>query len=156
MRHTAPVKAGFALVKAVSAREALRRCWAGLLMALLALGSLPLGAAHADPGDYRVTDGASVYLGNARLFARPCVVQADRAYREIPEYREIVDKGMTDKDPRYHFLMKKASERFLEAVRALGRDLDHDLVAEVGAVRATKEGVSEPPDRTSDLIARLR
>lgn len=140
----------------VPAPALLRGGLVGLLLALLVLGSLPLPGAFADPGDWRVTDSAAVYLGNARLFARPCVVLADRVYREIPEYREIVDKGMTDKDPRYHFLMKKASEKFLEAVRHMARDLDHDLVAEVGAVRATKEGVAEPPERTADVISRLR
>ncbi|MFM8978930.1 MAG: hypothetical protein ACKOSS_00470 [Planctomycetia bacterium] len=132
-----------------------RGCLA-LLLALLSLVARPAHAAWADPGDYRVTDSAAVYLGNARLFARPCVVRADRVYREIPEYREILEHGLTDKDPRYHFLMKKASEKFLDAVRQMARDLDHDLVAEVGAVKATKDGVAEAPERTSDVVSRLR
>jgi DNA-binding MarR family transcriptional regulator len=40
-------------------------------------------------------------------------------YRSIAEYREILDKGLTDKDVRYHFLMRKASDKFSRAVQSL-------------------------------------
>ena len=62
----------------------------------------------------------------------------------------------TDKDARYHFLMKKASEKFLDATRQMAKELDFDLVAEVGAVRSTKRDVAAPPDRTDDIVSRLR
>jgi hypothetical protein len=134
-----------------------RHPWALGLLAVLALVlALPAGVAWAEAGDYRVVDGGKVYLGNGRLFARPCVVQADRVYREIAEYREILDKGLTDKDARYHFLMKRASERFLDAVKRMATELDFDLVAEVGVVKPAKRGVEGAPERTDDVISRLR
>ena len=125
-------------------------------LALLAVVALAPGAAWAEVGDYRLVDGGVVYLGNSRLCARPCVIKADLVYREIAEYREITDKGLTDKDVRYHFLMKKASEKFLEAVKLMAKELDLDLVAEVGAIKPAKRGVAAPTDRTDDVISRLR
>jgi len=126
-----------------------------VLTALFALAHAPQRAC-ADVGDYRLVDGGVVYHGNGRLFSKPCVIQADRVYRQIAEYREILDKGLTDKDVRYHFLMKKASEKFLESVRQLAKELDLDLVAEVGAVKVGRRGVEAPADRTDDVISRLR
>lgn len=125
-------------------------------LALLLSLSLGLASASADVGDYRVVDGGGVYLGNGRLFARPGVIQADRVYLSIPEYKEIRDKGLTDKDARYHFLMKRASERFLEAVKVTGRDFDLDLIAEVGAVKPARAGAPAIAERTDDVISRLR
>lgn len=140
------------------ARNVSRIGFVGTVLAILALMGVTfrLPTAQADMGDFRVTEGGAVYLGNPRLFSRPCVVLADSIYREIAEYREILEKGLTDKDVRYHFLMRKASERFTEAVKQMARELDHDLVAEVGACKAARREVAAPPERTSDVISRLR
>jgi hypothetical protein len=124
----------------------------GVLALALALLATP---ASADMSNYRVADAAGIYHGNCRLFTKPCVVKADRVYRSIAEYKEILDKGLTDKDVRYHFLMKKASERFLEAVKRMAKDLSQDLVGEVGAIKSAKAGVSDPTERTDDVISRL-
>lgn len=112
--------------------------------------------AFAGVGDYRCADPNKVYFGNARLFQKPCTIDSDRVYKQIPEYREIVDKGLTDKSPRYHFLMKKASKRFNEAVKQMARDMDHDLVAEAGVVKKAKKGAKDVPDRTDDVIANVK
>jgi hypothetical protein len=132
----------------------------GTLRATLAL-ALALSCAAvavAGVGDYRCGDESKVYHGNPRLFQKPCHLSADRVYAEIPEYQEIVRKGLTDKDPRYHFLMKKASERFGEAVKAMARDAayNHDLVAEDGTIRKEKQDAADIPDRTDATIAKLR
>lgn len=148
-------RAGSPAVRVHPKRTCIRTCTWTCLAMLLSLG-LGLSSAAADVGDYRVVDGGGVYLGNARLFARPCVIQADRVYLAIPEYKEIREKGLTDKDARYHFLMKRASERFLEAVKVTGRDLDVDLIAEVGAVKAARTGAPAISERTDDVISRLR
>jgi hypothetical protein len=130
--------------------------WAGLVAALaLVLGVVQTRTAAAEMSDYRVTDTTAIYHGNCRLFTKPCVVKADRVYRSIPEYKEILDKGLTDKDVRYHFLMKKASERFVEGVKRMARELNQDLVGELGAIKAAKTGVAEPLERTDDVISRL-
>ena len=117
---------------------------------------LGTGTALAGVGDYRCADPNKVYFGNARLFQKPCEIDSDRVYKHIPEYKEILDKGLTDKSPRYHFLMKKASARFNEAVKQMARDMDHDLVAQKGIVKKAKKGAKDVPDRTDDVIANLK
>ena len=119
----------------------------------LVLALAPL--AEAGLGDYRCTDPGRVYHGNARLIRKPAVVSADRVYGEIPEYQTILREGLTDKDVRYHFLMKEASKKFSRAVKAMARAHSHDFVAEVGAIEVVRKGATEPPDRTSEVIAKL-
>lgn len=112
-------------------------------------------AAEAGLGDYRCTDNGRVYHGNARLIRKPAVVSADRVYSRIPEYQQILREGLTDKDVRYHFLMKEASKKFTRAVKAMAKALGFDFVAEVGAITVVRKGAKEPPDKTSDVISRL-
>jgi hypothetical protein len=124
-----------------------------IALAVLLVGAPP---AHADGKPaYRVDDPTLVYLGNPRLFKKPCVVSADRVYRAIPEYREILEKNLTEKDVRYHFLMKRASDKFGAAVKDLARDLGHDLVAATGAVAANTADAPPVPDCTDAAIQRL-
>ena len=104
---------------------------------------------------YRVDDVSLVYFGNPRLFKKPAEVSADRVYRAIPEYKEILDKNLTDKDVRYHFLMKKASEKFCKAVDTLAKDLAYDLVAGKGAVILVTTDAPAVPDATDATISRL-
>src|SRR5688572_20882431 len=52
-----------------------------------------------------VVDAAKVYLGQAATCKAPSVVDADRIYKAIPEYRRIVEKGLTDKDAEYSLLL---------------------------------------------------
>jgi hypothetical protein len=104
---------------------------------------------------YKVDDPTLVYLGNPRLFKKPCAVSADRVYRAIPEYQEILEKNLTDKDVRYHFLMKKASDKFSRAVKDLARDLAYDLVAGSGAVSPANKDTPAVPDETASAISRL-
>lgn len=131
------------------------RLTAGLsVLSLLAI-LLLCTSAEASVGDYKCVDPTQVYLGNAKLFQRPCVISADRVYRNISEYREILDKGLTDKDVRYHMLMNKASEKFADAIKKMARKHRHDLVAERGAVEPKKKGVDQPADRTSEAISAL-
>jgi hypothetical protein len=123
--------------------------WALALGLLLGLG----GDARAD--DYRCADHSGIYYGNPRLIKKPAVISAGQVYRHIPEYVEIIEGGLTDKDARYHFLMKKASERFAKAVREMARDLEHDVVGEVGAIQKRGDDAPEPPDRTSEVTQRI-
>ena len=126
-----------------------------IVVALLAAAVTPREAAADGKPVYRVDDTTLVYFGNPRLFRKPCEVSADRVYRAIPEYREILDKNLTEKDVRYHFLMKKASEKFAAAVKALARDLSHDLVAGTGAVQRNATDAPPVPDATDATIQRL-
>ena len=125
---------------------------------LLVIGAFVLGTAAtvaAGVGDYTCTDPSKVYYGNHRLFQRPATVSCDKVYDAIPEYQEIVKKGLTDKDPRYHILMKKASKRFSAAVKKMAKSKNHDLVACTGAVKKAKEKAKDIPDRTKECIKAL-
>ena len=85
----------------------------------------------------------------------PAVVSADRVYAQIKEYQQILREGLTDRDVRYHFLMKEASKKFAKAVRKMARSLGHNFVAEQGAIRIVRKDAPPPPDRTSEVISRL-
>jgi hypothetical protein len=104
---------------------------------------------------YKVSDPALVYLGNPRLFKKPAAVSADRVYRAIPEYVEILEKKLTDKDVRYHFLMKKASDKFSKAVRDVATAGGYDLVAGTGAVVPGTAETPAVPDVTAATIGKL-
>jgi hypothetical protein len=126
--------------------------------AMAALAPAPrLAAAEEKKSEpaYRVNDPTQVYVGNPRLFKKPAAVGADRVYRAIPEYAEILEKNLTDKDVRYHFLMKKASEKFAKAVQALAKDAGYDLVAGANAVSPANADTPAVPDETANAIAKL-
>lgn len=106
-------------------------------------------------GDYRCTDPSKAYYGNVAMIRRPGVVRSDDVFARIPEYREIRSKGLTDKAPRYHFLMKKASERFTGAVAAAARAGGYDFVSETGTIQVEDPEAPPPADLTQDVIARL-
>ena len=120
----------------------------------LLLGGL-VSVADAGVGDYDCSDPSKVYYGNHRLFQRPAHVDCDKVYGRISEYQEIVRRRLTDKDPQYHILMKKASKRFAAAVKKMARDKRHDLVAQSGSVRKSKDKAKDIPDRTDDVIQAL-
>ena len=127
-------------------------CRVALVVGALVVSLLPATARADDKAPaYRVDDPSLVYVGNPRLFKKPCLVSADRVYKSIPEYVEILDKNLTDKDVRYHFLMKKASDKFLHAIREAGKEGGYDLVAGTGAV----SGTPTPPDITDAAIGKI-
>ena len=125
------------------------------LLGLVAVLALVAPLALASVGAYTCSDPSKVYYGNARLFQRPAEVDCDKIYDRISEYQEIVRRGLTAKEPQYHLLMKKATERFSEAVKAMARAQQHDLVAQVGVVAKAKKDAQDVPDRTQDVIAKL-
>ena len=129
-----------------------------LVAAPLALVAAPLALADdaKEKGPaYRVLDVSQVFVGNPRLFKKPCAVDADRVYKAIPEYQEILAKNLTDRDVRYHFLMKKASDKFARAVRALAKEAEYDLVAGAGAVVPATADAPAVPNGTDGVISRL-
>jgi len=153
---------GLGLRRSLPRSLALLAAWSlsVVLPAALVVGGWALAAPSAQAADekapaYRVNDVTQVFVGNPRLFKKPCVVSTDRVYRAIPEYKEILEKNLTDKDVRYHFLMRKASDKFSRAVQALARDLSYDLVAGTGAVTATSAESPAIPDGTDGAISRL-
>ncbi len=142
-------------------RRKFAACWVAAIALVLVAGFTTAGNASAagskdeKPPQYRVDDVSLVYLGNPRLFKKPCAVSADRVYRAIPEYQEILDKNLTDKDARYHFLMKKASEKFSKAIEEASKADGYDLVAGTGAVSPANSDTPAVPDVTAATIAKI-
>lgn len=97
-------------------------------------------------------DAARVYYGKAATCKAPAVVDADRVYRTISEYKKIVEKKLTEKDAEYSMLMLRATRRFRSAVEGVAGDGSYDLVAATGAV--TWEGHTVP-DVTDATIRKV-
>ncbi len=99
-----------------------------------------------------VIDAAQVYYGAPATCKAPAVVDADRVYRAIPEYKKILDNKLTEKDPNYSMLLLRASRKFKKAVESGATDKAADLVANLGAV--TWEGHTVP-DITDTVLEKL-
>lgn len=122
----------------------------GVLAAILVgLGMSRSGFAADDP-DFEVTDGAGIYYGNGDHPKAPAVILADDVWAEIPEYKQIVEEELTDDDPEYHLLLKKATRRFTEALRKAATRDGYDMIGEVGAIKAN--GKNKIPNITDDLV----
>ena len=119
-------------------------------------GSSDEDVAERGLGDYTVLDASRPYLGRAALVMKPAVVRIDAVYGHVSEYQDILRERLGDSQPRYHLLMRKASQRFGEAVAAMARALGHDYVCEAGTIEVSRDGVAPPPDRTDEVIARLK
>jgi hypothetical protein len=125
-------------------------------LTVLVVGWMAFAApVEAGVGDYTCNSPSKVYYGNQRLFQRPASVDCDRVYARIPEYKQILSRRLTDKDPQYHLLMKKATKRFSAAVQKMARAKNHDLVAQMGAVRKAKDKAKDIPNRTDEVIKAL-
>ncbi|MHC4924742.1 MAG: hypothetical protein ACYTG4_11835 [Planctomycetota bacterium] len=118
--------------------------------------SLHAGGGETEPAkkaDRPTIDSAQVYYGEPAACKKPAVVDADRVFLAIPEYRKIVDDGLTEKDAKYSVLLLKATHRFKAAIRAAAEASGNDLVANVGAVEWEGHDV---PDLTEDALTALR
>ena len=122
----------------------------GIVACVLALAVLPARGEKQDH-DYEVTDPSAVYLGSGKHPKSPAVISADKVWAEIPEYKTILEEGLTDEDARYHLLMRKATKRFEDALVKEAKRESYDLIAEVGAVKALKKG-KKIPSATAGLI----
>ena len=105
--------------------------------------------------DYEIQDRRKLYLGNGTGIRRPAVVEANRAYALIPEYRRIQAEGVSPDVPLYTLLLKAASDHFLEVLRPIAASHGHDVVAEVGAIRVLNASAPQPPDLTSEVVTAL-
>jgi len=123
-----------------------------LVRVLIAGFAAALPAAAADEASFEVVDAEAVYYGKGKHPKAPGVLSAGDVWAEIPEYRRIIDEELTDDDPEYHLLLRKATERFNQALRKVAKREGHDMLGEVGAIVATGEEPKEIPDVTQDLV----
>jgi hypothetical protein len=102
--------------------------------------------------DRPVVDKTQVYFGKACHCKAPAIVDADRVYRSIAEYKQILDKKLTEKDAEYSMLLLKAGRKFRAAVEAAATDNANDLVANLGAVKWEGHTV---PDLTDAALKKV-
>jgi len=125
------------------------------LAALLGAMCLVLGGAKTAKADdseaaFEVVDTDSIYLGTGKNPKAPGVMVADDVWKEIPEYKKILDDDLTEDDPEYHLLMLKATERFNKALKALAKRDSYDMLGEVGSIKSTNG--AKIPDVTKEMI----
>jgi hypothetical protein len=96
-------------------------------------------------------DESQVYYGNPARFKKAGEIVCDSVFREIPEYKKILDEGLTE-GVRYDFLLLRANQKFRRALKAVHRNDGYDLVAEVGAITIQGKTV---PDITQTVIDAL-
>jgi hypothetical protein len=94
--------------------------------------------------------GEKIYFGKSEGARNPAVIAARSVFLEIEEYKKLVDKGLTDKDPEYFVLLAEANRKFYAAVTKAAGDHKYDCVAEEGTV--TIKAV----DATSQVIGALK
>jgi hypothetical protein len=126
-----------------------------LLVPCLTLGS---SAVRADDEPRKeearpVIDKTQVYFGCASTCKAPAVVDADKVYRAIPEYKKILDQKLTEKDAEYSILLLRASKRFRSAVEGAATDAGNDLVANQGAVKWEGHTVPDLTDAALKKVA---
>jgi hypothetical protein len=126
---------------------------ATLTVAILLLAPLVLASEEAR---YEVDEG-DIYLGDPTSFSKPAVVDVDRVYHQIPEYRQIVERDIDQSDPKYLILMRKASDKFRAALRDAGDAEGYDLIGATGAIRpkGKDKGKRKVPDITKLVISKL-
>ena len=95
--------------------------------------------------------GGSVYYGKLEGAQKPAELVAKTVFAEIPEYKKIKEKGLTEDDPEYWILLGKANDKFYAAVRKIGEQFKFDVVIEKGSSRFD----STPPDVTQKVISAL-
>jgi len=119
----------------------------------MVLGALLAGKARADDDyDFEVVDASAIYFGDGSHPKTPAIIEANKVWAEIPEYKKILDQNLTEDDPEYHILMRKATERFEKALKKVADREKYDMIGELGSIRSVGEDKKEIPDATQQLI----
>jgi hypothetical protein len=116
----------------------------------LAAAVRPVAAEDPEEASFEVVDSDGIYFGTGKSPKTPGVLVADDVWKEIPEYKKILDDELTEDDPEYHLLMLKATERFNKALKALAKRDSHDMLGEVGSIKANNG--AKIPDVTAVMI----
>lgn len=121
-----------------------------ILAAVVGCLAVPNVARGDEDAAFEVVDPDGVYYGKGTRPKTPGVLVADDVWKEIPEYKKILDDELDEDDPEYHLLMLKATERFNQALKALAKRDSYDMLGETGSIVA--KGTGKIPDVTSDMI----
>lgn len=101
---------------------------------------------------WKVVDSEGIYYGEGEHPKAPAVISADEVWDAIPEYRKIVDQDLSEDDPKYHLLMKRATERFQKALGKIAKRESYDMIGEVGSIESAGDVKKDPPDATADMV----
>ena len=127
--------------------------WMMVLVVLGAFCAPGLMAEEKKDKKPKVTiDEADIYYGDPSDFTKPAVVDVDRVYMSIPEYKEIIDRDMDDSKPRYLMLMRTASKKFRTALKKAAKAKGYDLIGGLGAIEIEGKTV---PEITDLVISKL-
>lgn len=78
-------------------------------------------------------DTALVYYGDAdQEYSTPGQVSCAEIFVEIPEYQKILEKNLDTGSGEYWTLLRKANDRFQNAVRKTAKRHNLDLICEKG------------------------
>lgn len=97
-------------------------------------------------------DEAAIYYGDPSDFKKPAVVDVDRVYMSIPEYKEVIDRDLDRSKPRYHMLMKAASKKFRVALKKAAKAKKYDLIGGLGSISIEGKTVPECTDLVIDKL----
>ena len=97
-------------------------------------------------------DESAIYYGNPADFRKPAVVDVDRVYMSIPEYKEIIDRELDRSKPRYLMLMRTASKKFRAALKKAAKAKKYDLIGGLGSISIEGKTV---PECTDTVISKL-
>ena len=125
-----------------------RFSWRVVLVALV--GCMAMVSA-ADSHDYEVVTPDQIYLGKGKHPKTPAVIKADDVWDQIPEYKKIVEDELTEDDPKYHILMKKATARFNKGLKKLSKRDSHDMIGEKDSIKVLNKK-KKLDDATKELI----
>ena len=97
-------------------------------------------------------DEAAIYYGDPAEFKKPAVVDVDRVYMSIPEYKEIIDRDLDKTKPRYLMLMRAASKKFRTALKKAAKSKKYDLIGGLGSITIEGKTVPECTDLVIDKL----
>jgi hypothetical protein len=100
-----------------------------------------------------VVDETKVYYGKAATCKAPSVVDADKVFQAIPEYKKILDGKLTEKDVEYSVLLVKANRKFRAAVEGAATDKGCDLVGGLGSVTWKDREIPDLTEATLKKVA---
>jgi len=107
-------------------------------LAILLAGFFLSAIAMAAAETYRVLDRKKIYYGSPDSFAVPAVLDAKKVMAKLPAMQKIEAESVAKESARWYVLMHEANQQFKKALKSVAKDSGYDLIAESGAVVATK------------------
>jgi len=126
------------------------RYWLVVSAVSCLMGNLRAARGEDTEASFEVVDADGIYYGSGTRPKGPGVLVADDVWKEIPEYKKILEDELDEDDPEYHLLMLKATERFNQALKSLAKRDSHDMLGETGSIVA--KGGGKIPDVTAEMI----